>query len=50
MDLDTLRSASTKWELDVTSAVEQNEELAVTVRKLEEQYDNELLERESDEA
>lgn len=50
MDLDTLRSASTKWELDVTSAVEQNEELAVTVRKLEEQYDNELLERASEEA
>ncbi len=49
MDLDTLRSASTKWELDVTSAVEQNEELAVTVRKLEEQYDNELLEREAEE-
>jgi len=50
LDLDTLRSASTKWELEVTSAVEQNEELAATVRKLEEQYDNELLAQAGDEA
>jgi proteasome assembly chaperone (PAC2) family protein len=50
LDLDTLRSASTKWELEVTSAVEQNEELAATVHKLEEQYDNELLAQAGDEA
>lgn len=50
LDLDTLRAASTKWELEVTSAVEQNEELAATVRKLEEQYDNELLAQAGDEA
>jgi proteasome assembly chaperone (PAC2) family protein len=50
LDLDTLRSESTKWELEVTSAVEQNEELAATVRKLEEQYDNELLAQAGDEA
>lgn len=49
LDLGTLRSASTKWELEVTSAVEQNEELAATVRKLEEQYDNELLAQAGDE-
>lgn len=48
LDLDALRTASTRWELEVTSAVEQNEELAVTVRKLEEQYDNELLEQAGD--
>ncbi|REJ85168.1 MAG: PAC2 family protein [Planctomycetota bacterium] len=46
MDLDELRSAGTKWELDVSTAVEKNEELAETVRKLERQYDDELLERE----
>lgn len=50
LDLGTLRSASTKWELEVTSAVEQNEELAATVKKLEEQYDNELLAQAGDEA
>ena len=49
LDLDSLRSASTKWELEVTSAVEQNEELATTVHKLEEQYDNELLAQAGDE-
>ena len=38
-----LRAASTEWELQVSSVVEQNEELAETVRKLEEAYDNELL-------
>lgn len=43
LQLDALRSASTAWELEVSSAVEQNEELARTVRKLEEEYDNELL-------
>ena len=48
MDLDELRSAGTKWEMDVSTAVEKNEELAETVRKLERQYDDELLEREEE--
>lgn len=43
LDLDSLRAASTAWELEVTGAVEQDEDLAKTVRKLEEQYDSELL-------
>jgi len=43
LDLDSLRTASTEWELSVSSAVEQNEELAEQVRKLEEEYDNDLL-------
>ena len=42
--LDELRSASTEWELEVSSAVEENEELAAKVKQLEEEYDNELLE------
>jgi len=50
LDLASLRPASTAWELEVSSAVEENEEMAQTVRKLEEQYDNELLENEGDEA
>ena len=43
LDLDSLRSASTKWELEVTSAIEDNDELADKVRELEDMYDNELL-------
>jgi proteasome assembly chaperone (PAC2) family protein len=50
LDLASLRAASTEWELEVTSAVEQNEELANTVRELEQAYDNELLEQAADEA
>jgi proteasome assembly chaperone (PAC2) family protein len=44
LDLAPLRAASTEWELEVTGAIEQNQELADKVRELEEQYDNELLE------
>jgi len=44
LDLESLRSASTEWELQVTSIIEQKEELTQTVRQLEETYDNELLE------
>jgi proteasome assembly chaperone (PAC2) family protein len=48
LDLDSLRAASTQWELQVSSAIEENEELAATVRKLEEQYDDELLEQDAE--
>ena len=40
--------ASTAWELQVSQIVDQDEDLAATVRKLEEAYDNELLNVESD--
>jgi proteasome assembly chaperone (PAC2) family protein len=43
LDLTPLRAASTAWELEVSQVVEQNEELAETVRKLEDAYDNELI-------
>jgi proteasome assembly chaperone (PAC2) family protein len=43
VDLDALRRASTEWEIQVTEAVEKDANLAATVRKLEEQYDNELI-------
>jgi predicted ATP-grasp superfamily ATP-dependent carboligase len=49
LDLDSLRAASTAWELKVTSAVEEDRNLAKTVRALEEAYDNELLESAADE-
>jgi len=48
LDLDALRTASTAWELQVSEAVEKNEELANTVRELEEAYDNELINREAE--
>jgi proteasome assembly chaperone (PAC2) family protein len=44
VDLAKLREASTEWEMQVSEAVEKDEELTQTVRKLEEQYDNELIE------
>ncbi len=50
LDSASLRSASTEWELEVSSAIEQNPELAQKVRELEDQYDNELLDRETEEA
>lgn len=46
LELDSLRSASTQWELQVTSAVEEDGELANKIRELEEDYDNELLDEE----
>lgn len=45
VDFGRLRKMSTRWELEVTEAVEKDEELAETVKKLEEQYDNELIEQ-----
>ncbi len=50
LDLASLRTASTEWELHVSSVIEENEELAKRVRELEEQYDNELLGLDADEA
>jgi len=46
LDLDSLRAASTAWELEVSGVVDQNQDMADTIRKLEEAYDNELLDRE----
>ena len=46
IDLDTMRETSNDWESRVSAAVEKDEELAETIRKLEEAYDNELIEAE----
>jgi proteasome assembly chaperone (PAC2) family protein len=43
LDMDKLRRASNEWEAEVTALVEKDDKLAGTVRKLEEQYDNELI-------
>ena len=45
LDLDSLRTASTAWELEVSAIVEQDRELAQRIRQLEEAYDRELIER-----
>jgi len=50
LDLDSLRTASTEWELHVSRVIEQDEDLAGRVHQLEKQYDDELLELESDNA
>jgi hypothetical protein len=46
LDLDTLRAASTEWELQVSAIVERDKDLTDKVRQLEDEYDNELLESE----
>jgi proteasome assembly chaperone (PAC2) family protein len=50
LDLGALRTESTEWELEVSRAVEKDRELTKTVRRLEEAYDNELLQQEAEEA
>jgi proteasome assembly chaperone (PAC2) family protein len=47
INLDALRETSNEWESQVSAAVEKDLELAETIRKLEEQYDNELIRAES---
>jgi proteasome assembly chaperone (PAC2) family protein len=49
VDLDSMRETSNAWEVEVTEAVQKDEELAATVKKLEEEYDNELLEEQEEE-
>ena len=43
LDLDSLRMASTNWEMEVSQAIEGNEAMASKVRELEEDYDDDLL-------
>jgi proteasome assembly chaperone (PAC2) family protein len=50
LDLGALRSESTQWELEVSRIVEKDKDMAKTVRKLEEAYDEELLRLESGES
>ena len=44
IDLSDLREAGFEWESRVSKAVEKDEELGETIRKMEEAYDNELIE------
>jgi proteasome assembly chaperone (PAC2) family protein len=43
LDLDSLRSVSNEWELEISTAIEDDDDLAEKVRKLEQEYDNDLL-------
>jgi proteasome assembly chaperone (PAC2) family protein len=47
IDLDSLREASNDWEARVSEAVQKDDEMAGTIRKLEEEYDNQLIESEN---
>ena len=49
VDLAAMRRASNAWEVEVSEAVQKDEDLAATVRKLEEEYDNELIEEQGEE-
>jgi proteasome assembly chaperone (PAC2) family protein len=49
LELGALRAESTEWELRVSRAVEEDEDLARTVRDLEEAYDDDLLQHEGGE-
>lgn len=50
LDLDSLRSASTEWEMEVSQAVEQDDDLAEKVRQMEDEYDNDLLDLNDEQA
>lgn len=50
LDLESLRLASTEWELQVSSLIEENETLAEEVHRLEQAYDNDLLGQENEES
>ncbi|HYO11395.1 MAG TPA: PAC2 family protein [Tepidisphaeraceae bacterium] len=50
IDAAAMRKVSTEWENRVTQAVQKDDDLAATIRKLEEAYDNELIGAETDEA
>ena len=43
VDYDELRKASSEWEVQVTDAIEKDKKLAKNIRKLEDQYDSELV-------
>lgn len=47
VQLDALRAESTRWEIGISQEIETDEELAAEIRKLEEAYDDRLLEEES---
>lgn len=50
LDLDSLRLASTRWELEVSKQVDQDESMAEQIRELEKAYDDQLLQEDTDEA
>lgn len=45
LDLDSLRSASTEWEIEASQEIEKDPEMVEKVRELEQAYDDELLQQ-----
>lgn len=50
LKLDSLRTTSTEWELQISSVVENDEELAEKIHQLEKEYDTDLLKMGTEEA
>ena len=50
LDLDELRTASNEWEDEVSNVVEENEDMIEKIRELEDEYDNDLIEQDSDDS
>lgn len=50
LDLDSLRAAGTEWEMDVSSRIDEDEEMTAKIRQLEHDYDTELLEQSTEES
>ncbi len=48
LDTEELREVSTEWEMRVSDEVDKNEDLAEQVRELEEAYDDELIEEDTE--
>ncbi|MBN1854685.1 MAG: PAC2 family protein [Pirellulales bacterium] len=47
LELATLRAASTRWELEISNQIEKDPGLAAQIRKLEQTYDDKLLEQDA---
>ncbi len=48
LDLDSLRTESTEWELQISTAADKDDQLAGTIRALEQAYDDDLLGQDAD--
>ena len=48
VDMDAMRETSNAWETQVTEAIQQDKQLADTVKKLEEAYDSELVQEQEE--
>lgn len=50
LDLDELRTASNEWEDEVSTVIEDNDDMIEKIRELEDEYDNDLIEHDVDDS